>query len=255
MLPAASRSAWQLVLSIAATVPALAQAPQMPPCRQTTFAEASYTVCTADLRRHSLQLFWQKPDGTPYGYLSALPKSAGERPGPLLVAMNAGMYDPAYKPVGLYVEGGREHVRASTGGGYGNFHLRPNGILWVGAGKAGVMETSAYLKAKPAADIATQSGPMLVIDGRIHPRFSPKMTSGKRRIGVGVADPQTVVFAMSDGEVTFHEFARLFRDGLRTPNALFLDGGSVPAMYTPATREGGNLLPLGPMLGIYARGN
>lgn len=239
-------------LLLAGAVPAPGQA-EPAPCRPLTFERAAYTVCTVDLRRHAIRLYWQKSDGAPYGYLNALPKTATSA-GPLLAAMNAGMYDPAYKPVGLYVEGGRELVAASTRGGYGNFHLKPNGIFWAGNGTAGVLETSAYLKAKPAAEIATQSGPMLVVNGRIHPRFSPAMSSAKRRNGVGVLDDHTAVFAISDGEVTLFEFARLYRDGLKTPNALFLDGGSVPTLYDPATREGSNLLPLGPMLGIYARG-
>ena len=46
------------------------------------------------------------------------------RPGKLLFATrpNAGMFDPALKPVGLYVEQGRELVHVNTKSGYGNFH-------------------------------------------------------------------------------------------------------------------------------------
>ena len=65
----------------------------------------------------------------------------------------------------------------------------------------------------------------------------------------------TLVFAISETEVSFGEFARLFRDKLQTPNALFLDGGSVPALYSPALHRNSNLLPLGPMIGVYERAN
>ena len=251
MLGAVSKLAGAALFALS-TLTNFAQA-QPAPCRRMTFENAAYTVCTADMRQHAVRLFWQKPDGSNYGYLSALPATNGAGKRPLLFSLNAGMYDPAYKPVGLYVEGGKELVAANNRAGYGNFHLRPNGIFYVGPAGAGVMETSAYLKAKPQADIATQSGPMLVINGRIHPRFGASMSSGKRRIGVGVSDASTAIFAMSDSDVTFFQFAKLFRDGLKTPNALFLDGGSVPALYQPATREGGNLLPLGPIIGVYAK--
>lgn len=166
--------------------------------------------------------------------------------------MNGGMFHPDYKPVGLYIENGREITRASTRNGPGNFHLKPNGIFYTSGATAGVLETGAYLKAKPQAEFATQSGPMLVINGRLHPRFKSG-ESQKLRNGVGVRDANTIVFAISEGEVSFGAFARLFRDGLKCPNALFLDGGSAPALYSPAMQRGGNFLPLGPMIGVFDR--
>jgi uncharacterized protein YigE (DUF2233 family) len=55
------------------------------------------------------------------------------------------MFDTALKPVGLYVEQGRELVHASTRSGYGNFHMKPNGVFYVSADGAAVMETQAFL--------------------------------------------------------------------------------------------------------------
>jgi len=63
------------------------------------------------------------------------------------------------------------------------------------------------------------------------------------------------VFAVSETEVSFGEFARLFRDKLQCKNALFLDGGAVPTLYSSELGRKGNLLPLGPMIGIYDRDN
>src|SRR5690349_22093750 len=80
-------------------------------CQSLTAEGSAYTVCEIDLRRQTVRLFWRKPDGEPYGHLSALP--AAQRTGRLIFAMNAGMYDPAYRPVGLYVENGHELVRAN----------------------------------------------------------------------------------------------------------------------------------------------
>jgi uncharacterized protein YigE (DUF2233 family) len=239
-----------------AAAPTRAQVPTVP-CRAVEHEGGRYSICEADLRRHAIRLFWQKPDGQPYAYLGALPaaepRAAPARPGRLLFAMNAGMFHADYRPVGLYVESGRELAKVSTKSGPGNFHLKPNGIFFVGANGAGVLETQAFLKTRPAADLATQSGPMLVINGRLHPRFSRDGESRKMRNGVGVRDANTVVFAISEDGVSFGEFGRLFRDKLKCANALFLDGGSAPALYAPLLQRGGNLLPLGPMVAVFER--
>jgi uncharacterized protein YigE (DUF2233 family) len=63
---------------------------------------------------------------------------------------------------------------------------------------------------------------MLVIDGRLHPRFDRHRTSLKSRNGVGVRADGKAVFAISHGEVSFDAFARLFRDGLMPPMPCFL---------------------------------
>jgi uncharacterized protein YigE (DUF2233 family) len=220
------------------------------PCQSISLEGSAYTVCEIDLRRHVVRLFWRKPDGEPYGYLAALP--GAQRSGRLVFAMNAGMYDPAYRPVGLYVENGRELVRANTRPGPGNFHMRPNGIFYVAGETAGVLDTGSFLTKRPAVDFATQSGPMLVVNGRLHPVFG-RSHSRKFRGGVGLRDEHTLAFAISEAEVTFSEFARLFRDRLKCDNALFLDGGSVPSLYAPELRRSGNLLRIGPMIGVYER--
>ena len=65
--------------------------------------------------------------------------------------------------------------------------MKPNGIFYIAAGKVVVAETQAFLKQRPQADLATQSGPMLVINGRLHPRFDRGSTSLKARNGVEYA--------------------------------------------------------------------
>ena len=220
------------------------------PCQSISLEGSGYTVCELDLRRHVVRLFWRKPDGEPYGYLTALPPA--QRAGRLVFAMNAGMYDPGYRPVGLYVENGRELVRANTKAGPGNFHVRPNGVFYAVGETAGVLDTGSFLTKRQAVDFATQSGPMLVVNGRLHPVFG-RSHSRKFRSGVGLRDQHTLAFAISEAEVTFSEFARLFRDRLKCDNALFLDGGSVPSLYAPELRRSGNFLPLGPMIAVYER--
>jgi uncharacterized protein YigE (DUF2233 family) len=224
------------------------------PCRSMDFERSAYTVCEVDLGKHSVRLYWRRPDGAPYAYLSALPRTLDGPGGKLLFATNAGMFDPAFQPVGLYVERGRELVHANTKSGFGNFHLKPNGVFYLSGDKAAVLETREFLKQRPRADLATQSGPMLVINGRLHPRFDRRSSSLKARNGVGVRLDNKVVFVISDGEVSFDAFARLFRDALGCPNALFLDGGSASSLYVPSlNRRGNTLTSLGPMLAIFER--
>ena len=240
-----------LLITLSGLVFGTQSAPAAPaPCEALTYEDNAYTVCMVDLRRQAVRLFWKATNGMPYRYLSALPR--GSQAGSLLFATNAGMFDPDGRPVGLYVENGRELVRANTKPGRGNFHLQPNGVFYVAGQSAGVLETAAFLKLRPRADFATQSGPMLVINGRLHPRFAFDGASRKSRDGIGVVGPGTLAVAISDGEVSFGEFARLFADRLGCRNALFLDGGTVPSLYIPGDRSG-NLLPMGPMIGVFDR--
>jgi uncharacterized protein YigE (DUF2233 family) len=249
LLAAIALSAGLGLVATAATVVGADTAP----CRDLVRDGTSYTVCTADLRRQAVRLFWRQSDGQPYADLALLARREADAGRHLLFATNAGMFDPQFRPVGLYVENGHELVRANTRSGPGNFHMKPNGVFYVSGDTAGVLETSSFLRQRPAVDFATQSGPMLVIDGQLHPRFAAEGGSRKFRDGVGVRDPHTLVFAISKGEVTFAGFARLFLDGLDCRNALFLDGGSVPSLYAPGLSRTGNLVPIGPIIAVFDR--
>ena len=220
-------------------------------CAEIAEADHNYVVCTFDLRKDNLGLYWQGADGAPLGGagpLADLAESKGRR---LVFAMNAGMYDTTLSPVGLYIENGRMLHKANTRNGFGNFHMKPNGVFYFGDGKAGVMETGRYLKARLTPSFATQSGPMLVIDGQIHPKFQETGTSEKIRNGVGVRDDSTVMFAISVEPVSFYTFASLFRDRLKTPNALFLDG-TISTLYAPPLPPLGGWREIGPILGVTA---
>ena len=63
------------------------------PCRSMQYERAAYTICEVDLRRHTIKLYWNRPDGTPYAYLSALPRNLENGEGKLLFGTNAGMFD------------------------------------------------------------------------------------------------------------------------------------------------------------------
>ncbi|WP_371826975.1 phosphodiester glycosidase family protein [Microvirga sp. VF16] len=239
-----------ILVSVGLLTRRAAAQPDSDPCRPIQFADSTFVVCTADLRKYEVRLFWRGPGGDVLGSFDRLKQMPeGSR---VAFAMNAGMYHEDRSPVGLYVENGKELKAANTRNGPGNFHLKPNGIFYVKGRHAGVLETGVFLKRNIKPDFATQSGPMLVINGQIHPQFSEQSTSRKIRNGVGVKGQGTVVFAISEDPVTFSTFARLFRDELDCANALFLDG-SVSSLYAPSLDRMDTLMPMGPIVGALRR--
>lgn len=224
-------------------VPAAAQAVE---CRDTTFDGASYTLCEVQAGE-DLRLFHSGPDGA-YGSFRALDEALGAKGQTLGFAMNAGMYHRDLAPVGLYVEDGVEVSRIVTSDGPGNFGLLPNGVFCIGDGFR-VIESRRYKKTKPDCRDATQSGPMVVIGGKLHPKLLPGSDSLYVRNGVGVsADGTRAVFAISNDAVNFHAFARLFRDELGLPDALYFDG-NVSRLYAPGLDRHDGGFPMGPMVG------
>ncbi|HLW92285.1 MAG TPA: phosphodiester glycosidase family protein [Roseiarcus sp.] len=222
------------------------------PCSPLQFEGASYVICTFDARRDDIRLFWKGGDDQAYGDFSRLDNALASHGKALRFAMNAGMFEDNLTPVGLYIEDGRQRHRADLREGASNFHLKPNGVFYVGDGAAGVVETARFLADGPKARFATQSGPMLVLDGRIHPKISPSGASAKIRNGVGVRDGAIVSFAISEEPVTFYAFARLFRDGLNCPNALFLDG-TISSLYAPnLNRRDDPPRAIGPIVAVTA---
>ncbi|WP_102226322.1 phosphodiester glycosidase family protein [Acidimangrovimonas sediminis] len=222
------------------------------PCQDITYQGTGYTLCTIHAG-DDLRIWQNQPGGTPFGsfeQVNSVLKPEGER---LAFAMNGGMYHPDRQPVGLTIVGGKEVHPIVTTAGPGNFGMLPNGVFCIGSGKdAGfsVVESRRFSKSPPACGYATQSGPMLVIDGALHPRFMADSDSTHIRNGVGVsADGRTAVFAISDGAVTFHDFASLFLDKLKMPNALYLDG-SISRLYAPGLGREDIGLPLGPIIGL-----
>ena len=187
-------------------------------------------------------------DGEPLRSFAALERELGARASAVRFAMNAGMFDEDGRPIGLYVADGRVRRRLNRRQGSGNFHLLPNGVFALGQdGRVHVATTQAFAREVPRPAWATQSGPMLVIDGKLHPRFDADGPSELFRNGVGVSDARTAWFVISDDPVSFGRFARFFRDALGCPDALFLDG-SVSSLWDPAAGRRDEAAPLGPMV-------
>jgi prepilin-type processing-associated H-X9-DG protein len=219
-------------------------------CARQSFMLKGFVVCEFDLAKDHLALFNLDSTGQPLASFTAIDVALAGEGKRLNFAMNAGMFDQNLKPIGYYVENGVQAKKLNRRNGPGNFHMKPNGVFYMADGKAGVMETEAYSALKVTPEFATQSGPMLVIDGALHPAFSETGTSYKLRNGVGVVDETHVVFAISEGGVNFYEFASLFRDQLKCANALFFDG-SVSSLYSAELSRNDGFVALGPMVGAW----
>lgn len=241
------------LIATALLAPAFAQR-QNDSCTTERLRDQSFAVCRFALSDVAIEILHKGEDGRPLASLGNAGRllRSNKRIPELLT--NGGMYHEDLSPVGYYVEHRRKLKNANTRRGPGNFHMMPNGIFYVENNRAGVMETRAFLKRNRRPVFATQSGPMLVINNRIHPRFDPRSTSRKSRNGVGVSrDGKTVAFAITNAPTTFYTFARLFRDVLKTPNALFLDGGSVPQMWSRSGVNRINFAPVGPVIAVVAK--
>ncbi|MDE2156154.1 MAG: phosphodiester glycosidase family protein [Xanthomonadaceae bacterium] len=222
-----------------------------------TFEGQNYRVVQLDLKHDRLGLHWRNPQsGQPFGSIETL-RQWGEAHGQRLVfAANAGIYDSRFAPLGLHVEDGKTLVPLNLAHGNpasGNFSLLPNGVFAIYPDGHAAVRTSAAFKAegKPAQQ-ATQSGPMLLIDGKLNEQFVDDSSSLKWRSGVCARTPTEVVFAVSETPVNFHTFGQLFRDKLGCRDALYLDG-SISQLYVDG--EGYSGAPgfmVKPYAGIFA---
>ena len=232
-----------LVLGLLAPAAALAD------CRSVSFEDAPYVVCEVRAG-DDLRLFLRGADGALLGGFPAVDRALAAEGKRLAFAMNGGMYHSDRRPVGLYVEQGRELAPLVQGSSPGNFGMEPNGVLCIRDDGFAIRTTPEHARARPACRHATQSGPMLVVDGALHPRFIEGSSSRHVRNGVGVsADGRTAWLAISGRPVSFHRFARLFRDGLGARDALYLDG-KVSRLYAPSVGRRDLGWPMGPILGL-----
>ncbi len=220
-------------------------------CVEHIFEGDEFTTCTYDPASQEFRLVWLSPSGVaPYRSFRSL--SADYHASTVAFAMNAGMYDATSAPIGLYIEKGRELRPVSTTDGPGNFHLKPNGVFWIDAtGAPHVTATDAYIALKPAPAWATQSGPMLVIDGTLHPAFDADGASRNIRNGVGVDEGGKAWFVISEQPISFGKFARFFRDSLHASDALYLDG-AVSSLWDPQAGRKDTSHPLGPIVLVCA---
>jgi uncharacterized protein YigE (DUF2233 family) len=213
----------------------------------------SYSVYTIDPKVADIRLYWKDASGHLLQNFTALNAQVESEGNQLLFAANAGMFQPDFSPVGLLVINGQEISPLNLRDAAGNFYLKPNGVFVVtDQGKAEIMESSSYATFLPRVLWATQSGPLIVHHGEIHPDLIAGSTNLAIRSGVGVREDGTVVMALSKTQVNFYDFASFFRDRMKCPNALYLDG-TISAFCLPGQVQRPALHLFGPMIGVVAR--
>lgn len=248
-------SRWLLLL--AATLPAACtRASQGIASHDVVFDNVHFRVVTIELAKADLGLHWRDPaTGQPFASVHALQAWGAARGKTLLFAANAGIYDAKGEPLGLYVEDGKALRPLNTVHGdpaSGNFSLLPNGVFSIDAdGHASVRTTADYAASRTPPKWATQSGPMLVIDGKINPEFIAGSDSTKWRSGVCVRKSDEALFVVSAAPVNFHTFAMLFRDKLGCRDALYLDG-TLSQIYVDGSYYGAPAFMVKPYAGIFA---
>lgn len=215
-------------------------------CRSVIFENTSLTHCLAVPSRHSIHTDLAGANGNNYRSLTAFAGASDAET--IAFAMNAGMFDEEGDPIGYYVEDSERLKTLNTQDGEGNFHLNPNGVFF-GSGESWEIRTTQDFLANVGdrPEFGTQSGPMLVIDGKLHPEISTDGESRLIRNSVGIDAKGRAHFVISNAPISFGKLARFHRDELSVSNALYLDG-NVSALWNPATGRLDTGAPIGPLI-------
>ncbi|TRD12867.1 hypothetical protein FGU71_12315 [Erythrobacter insulae] len=207
-------------------------AAQQSACSDKVFEGVSLTHCIADPAEHSVTTALAPSSGSNFGTIGAW--AAGKNEGDIAFVVNGGMYGDDLRPIGYYVEGSDRLKELNRADGPGNFHLKPNGVFFGSGSTWRVLDTETFYRTiGDRPQFGTQSGPMLVIGGKLHPEFQDDGPSRALRNGVGIDADGKAHFVISNAPISFGKFGRFFRDELKTPNALFLDG-NVSSLWDPA---------------------
>jgi uncharacterized protein YigE (DUF2233 family) len=185
----------------------------------------------ADPKGSDIQLYWKDESGQLLRSLQNLKLHIAGKGHVLIFATNAGMYKPDNSPQGLFIQHKVVITPLDTLSGNGNFYLKPNGVFYLTTENVAAVCTTTEFVDHPNIEFATQSGPMLLIKGEIHPAFKKGSTNLNIRNGIGILPNGKVLFAMSKQEVNFYDFAEFFRK-MNCQYALYLDG-FVSRTYLP----------------------
>lgn len=182
-------------------------------------------------KTESIQLYWKDDNQKPFGSIQHLNQYLLKNNKEVLFITNGGMYKKDQSPQGLFIQNAITKSPLDTSNAYGNFYLKPNGVFYLTSSKEAFVVKTEDFKASNNIEFATQSGPMLVIDGKIHTAFNKNSTNLNIRNGVGILPNNQVLFVLSKKEVNLYEFAEFFKNkGCK--NALYLDG-FVSRAYCP----------------------
>ena len=199
--------------------------------KSSQIADDRFIVYVANPQTQKITFFWKNEKGENLKNAENLNIWLKTNNKKLLFSTNGGMYKKDRSPQGLYIEYKIIKTKIDTSSGNGNFYLKPNGIFYITTDNNAVISQTEDFINKGNIKYATQSGPMLVIDGTVHSAFKEKSTNLNIRNGVGILPNNEVVFVISKKEINFYEFADFFKK-LGCKNALYLDG-FVSRTYLP----------------------
>ncbi len=204
----------------------------------------SYTTYVADLKTESVRIHISDKKNNKYTSFGNLIKDLDKKGRNVHMVMNAGIFQANQEPLGLLVDSFTEKGLLNlTDPNDDNFFLKPNGVFYItDKDEAAIDTTEGFnekFKTKEAlatVKYATQSGPQLLVDGKVHRSFTKGSKNGNIRNGVGIISPTKVVFIISNGRVNLHDFASFFKEVYKCKNALYLDG-AISLMYAPPVRK------------------
>ncbi len=220
-------------------------------CRSVIFENTSLTHCLAIPSRHAISTDLAPDGGENYRSLTAY--AEGRKTSDIAFVTNAGMFDEEGDPIGYFVEDSERLQVLNTAEGEGNFHLDPNGVFFGTGDEWEVRTTEDFLaNVSERPEFGTQSGPMLVIDGEIHPEITEDGPSRLIRNAVGIDERGRAHFVISNAPLSFGRLARFYRNELNVKNALYLDG-NVSALWNPSTQRLDSGAPIGPLIVVKKR--
>ncbi|WP_379921301.1 phosphodiester glycosidase family protein [Erythrobacter sp. R86502] len=219
-------------------------------CRSVNFEQVPLTHCVADPNDHHIGMVNLAADKKPFGSMKAFADNVD--PDAIAFAVNGGMYGDDLKPIGYYVENGNRFSELDRNGGEGNFYMKPNGVFFGTGSKWRVLGSNTFFKTiGDRPEFGTQSGPLLLIDGKLHPNIQNDGPSKAIRNGVGVDSAGKAHFVISEAPVSFGQLARYFHDEVKVSTALYLDG-QISSLWDPANQRLDNKR-IGPIIVVTKR--
>lgn len=195
------------------------------------YTDDRFVTYSVDPAQKQVKMYWKNEKQEHFKSIQNLKEWLRKHNQKLEFAMNAGMYKKDNSPQGLYIEKTKTLSALDTAVGNGNFYMKPNGIFYITTKNKAMICRTEDFKNTSEIQYATQSGPMLVIDGKIHPDFKEGSSNVHIRNGVGILPDGKIVFVMSKKEINFYDFATYFKS-MGCKNALYLDG-FVSRAYLP----------------------
>jgi uncharacterized protein YigE (DUF2233 family) len=222
-----------------------------------TLKGVQYRIFVADLDKHKIRTHYLPGNRQSYSTIPGVLRELEFKRLKALMVTNAGMFTMDYHPEGLYIEeGSKTRFPLDTGANNPNlnFYLKPNGVFYVdGHDHAHVVSTEEMEKIlrdkNKVIKCATQSGPMLLIHGKVHTAFKQHSKNLKIRSGVGIITARRIVFSTTVNEESFYNFSVFLRDIFGCSDALFLDG-AISKMYLHDLAPNKSQDPFGPMLSV-----